>query len=136
MRLAKRGSALSCGMPIASKKRAHCSSVPIQKHTYPSAVRAGLRSNKREAPMPPMAGMNVSPHICSDNTNSAIVSNIGSSTDCPAPVRSRYNNAASTVCTKTMPQRRSDRFSGTYDGTPPRRSCKAGIAARPWIMSS
>jgi hypothetical protein len=50
--------------------------------------------------------------MCSESTNSAIVSNIGSSTDWPSPVRSRATSAASIVCTNTMPQSRSERLNG------------------------
>src|SRR6266702_4200784 len=52
----------------------------------------------------------------SSRTNWASVSNIGSSTSCAWPVRSRQSRAARMTCTAFTPTTRSAMFAGTYAG--------------------
>ena len=136
--VANLGSVARSGRPIASKKPRTCRSVLAETQMWPSRVRTGLAfgSRSRVSPASPRAGSNAFWPRCSCSTKLATFSNIGTSTDCPSPVRSRARSASRIICTAMRETRWSARTMGTNCGSPVWRSKQAAIPPPPWMIES
>ena len=74
--------------------------------------------------------------MCSDSTNCAMVSNIGTSIRWPMPVRARASNPASSALAAAEPTMRSIAAIGMKRGWPVERCSSIGMPEAAWIRSS